>query len=318
MRWGYTCSSEEFPASQLVELAVAAEQAGFEFVTVSDHFHPWTQTQGHSPFAFTTIGGIAVRTESVRIGTGVTCPTIRYHPAIVAHAAATCAEMSGGRFFLGVGSGEALNEHIIGERWPAIEVRLEMLAEAVSVIRQLWTGETTDHHGDYYTVENARLFDPPATPPEIIWAAGGERSAALAAEHGDGLWSTSPSKETVDAYRSAGGQGEVIGQLTVCWNEDEAKAKEIALRQWPNAGLGGQLSQELPTWSEFEAAAELVTPDKIASEIVCGNDVQHVVDAAREYADAGFTMLHLHQVGPDQQGFLSWWDGELSEALSSL
>ena len=300
MRWGYTCSSEEFPASELVEWAVIAEQTGFEFVTVSDHYHPWTESQGHSPFAWTTIGGIAARTESVAIGTGVTCPTIRIHPAIVAQASATCAELSGGRFFLGVGTGEALNEHIIGERWPAIEIRQEMLVEAVHVIRRLWTGETVDHHGEYYTVENARVFDAPDTPPEVIWAASGQRSAEHAGEHGDGLWSTSPSKEIVDAYRGAGGKGDVIGQLTVCWDDDPDKARQTALHYWPNAGVPGQLSQELPTWQEFEAAGELVTIENVASQIVCGNDAGRVAESARQFADAGFTKIHFHQVGPDR------------------
>jgi coenzyme F420-dependent glucose-6-phosphate dehydrogenase len=171
MQLGYTCSSEEFEASELVRFATLAEDAGFTFVTVSDHFHPWTSTQGHSPFAWSTLGAIATRTESVRIGTGVTCPLIRVHPTIVAQAAATVSELSDGRFFLGVGTGEALNEHITGERWPPIDVRQEMLAEALGIIRDLWSGETVDHHGTHYVVENAKLFSASPHPIDIVWAA---------------------------------------------------------------------------------------------------------------------------------------------------
>jgi G6PDH family F420-dependent oxidoreductase len=318
MRWGYTCSSEEFEASELVEHAVDAERAGFEFVTVSDHFHPWTSSQGHSPFAWTTVGAISARTERVEIGTGVTCPLIRYHPAVIAQAAATSAELSGGRFFLGLGTGEALNEHITADRWPPANVRLEMLAEALELMRSLWTGETVDHEGDFYVVENARLFSKPPEPLRVVWAASGQRSAELAGALADGLWATSPSRETVDAYRNAGGAGDVIGQLTVCFGRDREKAIDTALEIWPNAGVPGQLSQDLPTYTHFEQAAQLVTRDKIAEEIPCGDDVDAVVEAAAAYADAGFTMLHIHQIGPDQQGFLEWWREELSGALDGL
>lgn len=317
MRWGYTCSSEEQPASGLVRSAMMAEDAGFEFVTVSDHYHPWTQSQGHSPFAWSTVAGIAVRTRSVGIGTGVTCPLIRIHPAIVAQAAATSSELSEGRFFLGVGTGEALNEHITGEWWPPIETRAAMLGEAVEVIRQLWTGETIDFDGEFYTLANARLFDPPEQAPKVICAAAGTKSAELAARIGDGLWTTSPDAEVVRAYRDAGGEGEVIGQLTVCFDRDRAAAVQRATEIWPNAAIPGQLSQDLPTWTHFEQAAQLVTPDKIAETIVCGDDAGAVVEAAREYADAGITSLHLHNVGHDPGPFLEWWRHELGDALRS-
>jgi G6PDH family F420-dependent oxidoreductase len=318
MRFGYTCSSEEFEASALARHAVEAEAAGFEFVTVSDHFHPWTSSQGHSPFAWSTVAAIAALTDRVEIGTGVTCPIIRTHPAVIAHAAATSAELSGGRFFLGVGTGEALNEHITGDRWPPIEIRQEMLAEAVEIMRSLWTGETVDHEGDFYAVENARLFSAPDTPPRVIWAASGEKSAALAGVHADGLWATSPAPETVQAYRSAGGDGDVIGQLTLCFDTDRERAIDTALEIWPNAAIPGQLSQDLPTFTHFEQAAQLVTRDLIAEQVVCGADVEAVVDAVREYVDAGFTMLHFHQIGPAQGGFLEWWGSELSAELSGL
>ena len=318
MKWGYTCSSEEFEASELASNAVRAEEAGFEFVTVSDHFHPWTSSQGHSPFAWSTVGAIAALTERVGIGTGVTCPLIRYHPAVIAQAAATSAELSSGRFFLGLGTGEALNEHITGDRWPPANLRLDMLVEAVEIMRALWTGENTDYEGDFYVVENARLFSMPETPPPIIWAASGKQSASLAGQHADGLWSTSPSRETVDAYRKAGGSGDVIGQLTICYATDRERAIDTAFEVWPNAGVPGQLSQDLPTYTHFEQAAQLVTRDVIADQIPCGNDAGAIVKAASEYAEAGFTMLHFHQVGPDQQGFLDWWRDELADALGDV
>lgn len=315
MHWGYTCSSEEFEASDLVRFAALAEDAGFDFVTVSDHFHPWTTSQGHSPFAWTTLGGIAARTRSVRVGTGVTCPLIRIHPAIVAQAAATVSEMSEGRFFLGVGTGEALNEHITGDRWPPIDVRLEMLAEAVGIMRRLWTGETVDHHGAHYTVENARLFSASPHPIEIVWAAGGEASARRAAEHADGMWATHPSADTVSAFREAGGTGPVIGQLTICWGPDEQAAR-TAYEIWPNAAVKGQLSQDLPTWTHFEQAAGMVTVDDVRESVVVGDDVAAVVEHVGAFVDAGFTHLHLHQVGSDQRGFFDAWRSELRQALT--
>lgn len=318
MRWGYTCSSEEFAASDLARHAALAEDVGFEFVSVSDHYHPWTRSQGHSPFVWSTIGAIAALTRRVDIGTGVTCPMIRTHPAIIAQAAATSSELSGGRFFLGVGTGEALNEHILGDRWPPVDVRREMLIEAIDLMRQLWTGETVDHEGEFYLVENARLFSAPATPPSIVSAASGTKAAELAGQHADGLWATSPSSETVDAYRGAGGTGEVIGQLTICWNRDRDQAIDIAHEIWPNAGIPGQLPQDLPTWTHFEQAAGLVTRERIAEQIVCGDDVGAVVAAVEEYADAGFTSIHLHQVGLDQRGFLEWWHEHLAPALAGV
>lgn len=315
MHWGYTLSSEEFTASQLAENAPLAEDAGFDFLTSSDHFHPWTTSQGHSPFVFTTLGAVAARTTRIPFGTGVTCPIIRYHPTVVAQAAATLAELSAGRFFLGIGTGEALNEHITGARWPPIDVRQEMLAEAVEVMRALWTGETVDHHGRYYTVDNARLFAATEHRIEVISAASGPSSAELAARIADGMWTTSPSKDTVDAYRDAGGTGPVYGQLTVCVHDDEQQARKMAHEIWPNAAVAGQLSQDLPTWTHFEQAATMVTEDDVASRVVCGTDVGRVVEQVDAYREAGITHLHFHQVGPDQRRFLDFWGEQLRSAL---
>jgi G6PDH family F420-dependent oxidoreductase len=315
--WGYTLSSEEFAPKDLVEQACQAEDAGFEFVTVSDHYHPWTESQGQSPFAWTTIGGVAARTGMLRIGTGVTCPIIRYHPTIVAQAAATAASLSDGRFFLGVGTGEWLNEHVTGGVWPAIDVRRQMLEEAVEVIRRLWTGETIDHRGRHYTVENARIFTVPPGDIPVIVAASGPDSAKAAAAYADGLWSTAPNAEIVDAYRQEGGRGPVYGQVTVCVASDEEQARKTALHVWPNAGIPGQLSQDLPTWSHFQQVSQLVTADKVAERIACGPDPDRIADVTRRYIEAGFDHIHFHQVGQDQRSFLELWRNELASILAT-
>lgn len=314
--WGYTLSSEEFGPRDLVEQACLAEEAGFEFVTVSDHYHPWTETQGQSPFAWTTIGGVAARTNKLRVGTGVTCPIIRYHPTIVAQAAATASSLSNGRFFLGVGTGEWLNEHVVGGAWPSIAVRREMLEEAVDLMRQLWTGDTVDHRGEHYTVENARIFTVPSGEIAVVSAASGPESAQAAAAYADGLWSTAPNAEIVDAYRGAGGKGPVYGQVTVCIAGDEDQARKTALEVWPNAGIPGQLSQDLATWTHFQQVSQLVTADHVAERIACGPDPGVVVEMTHKYLDAGFDHIHFHQVGPDQRGFLEFWQTRLAPALT--
>jgi coenzyme F420-dependent glucose-6-phosphate dehydrogenase len=305
--FGYTLASEEFGPAELVRNARRAEEAGFEFVTIADHYHPWTQAQGHSPFAWTTVAGVAATTERIRIGTGVTCPLLRIHPAIIAQAAASSSALSGGRFFLGVGTGERLNEHVLGQHWPTIEVRREMLTEAIAVMRGLWTGETFDHRGTYYTVENARIFDPPAGELPIIVAASGASSAGLLADVADGLWTTSPDKEVVGAYRDGGGRGPVYGQLTVCVASSVEQARRTAVRIWPTAGMSGQLSQELATWTDFESVAELVTEHHVASSVVCTADAGAVVDSIHAYEDAGIDHIHVHQIGPDQDRFFRLW-----------
>ena len=241
---------------------------------------------------------------------------MRYHPAIVAQAAASSAASARRALLLGVGTGEWLNEHIFGGSWPAIEVRREMLVEAVALMRELWSGETVDHRGRYFTAENARLFTDPPSDIEIIWAASGTESAAAAAEHADGLWSTSPEAEIVDAYRHAGGRGPVYGQITVCYARKREDAVKTALTVWPNAGVPGQLSQDLPTWSHFEQVAKLVTEEQIAERIPCGPDVDAIVELVDKYTKAGFDNIHFHQVGPDQKGFLSLWQSTLAGTLS--
>ncbi|MDP9072065.1 MAG: TIGR03557 family F420-dependent LLM class oxidoreductase [Actinomycetota bacterium] len=313
--FGYALASEEHAPLDLVRNARRAEETGFSFASISDHYHPWVSAQGHSAFVWSVVGGIAATTQSIELGIGVTCPLIRIHPAVVAHAAATSATMLPGRFFLGVGTGEALNEHVLGDRWPPADVRLDMLEEAVDVIRRLWGGDTVDHHGPFYTVENARLYDAPDALPPLIVSAFGLAAVELAARIGDGFWATSPQKESLDSYAAAGGTGPRYGEVTICWAEDEAAARRTAYQQWPNAGVKGQLAQDLPTPTHFEQAAEMVTEEDVASAIPCGPDPEAVVGSIRQYEEAGYTHLYLHQIGPDQEGFFRFWEKELSPLL---
>ncbi len=316
MNIGYTLSSEQFGPNDLADQAAEAEAAGFDFLTVSDHYHPWTRVQGESPFVWSTIGAVSQRTSSIPIGTGVTCPILRIHPAIIAQAAATSAILMGGRFFLGLGTGEALNEHITGRQWPNIQKRRSMLAEAITIIRQLWTGETVDFVGDHFVVENARIFSLPANPPEIIVAASGPRTAEFAAKHADGLWSTSAKSSLVEAYRGAGGTGPIYGQLTVCVAPTVSEARQTALRIWPTSGMPGQLSQDLPTWTHFEGVAKLVTEDRVERNIVCGPDSEPIRRAVEAFTEAGFDHVNIHQVG-DQRALFSLWGRELRQMLSA-
>ncbi|HEX2193364.1 MAG TPA: TIGR03557 family F420-dependent LLM class oxidoreductase [Candidatus Limnocylindria bacterium] len=309
---GYALSSEEHPPRDLVAHAVAAERAGFEFALVSDHFHPWIDRQGQSPFVWSVLGAIAVVTRRLRVGTGVTCPTIRTHPAIIAHAAATTANMFEGRFFLGVGTGENLNEHVLGDPWPRYETRREMLIEAVYVMRELWRGELLSHEGAHYSVENARLYTLPEAPPDIMVAASGKESAQTAGEIGDGLIGTAPNADLVNAFERGGGNGKPrYGQVTVCWAANRDEAVRTAHEWWPTSAIPGELSQELALPRHFEQAAELVTPEKVAESVVCGPDPEQHLAKIHEYADAGFDHIYIHQVGPDQAGFLRFFEREL-------
>jgi len=316
--YGYTLSSEEHGPNELVRNAQRAEEVGFDFVSVSDHFHPWVSAQGHSPFVWSVLGAIAASTERLRVGVGVTCPTIRIHPAILAQATATTSLLFGDRFFWGVGTGEALNEHILGHRWPPAGVRLAMLEEAVDVVRQLWTGDTVDHRGEFYEVENAKLFDPPTEPPPVIVSGFGPKAIELAARIGDGYWGNAPDGDLVDRYRDGGGTGPRYAQLNICWAPDEASARTTVHEIWPNSGVPGQLSQDLPTWTHFEEAAGMVTEDDAAESVPCGPDVEPVLDSVRSYLDAGYDHLYFHQIGPDQDGFFRFWSEQLQPALAEL
>jgi G6PDH family F420-dependent oxidoreductase len=309
---GYALSSEEHPAPDLVRHAQRAEEVGFPFALISDHFHPWVDKQGQSPFVWGVIGGIAQATTRLRLGTGVTCPTIRIHPAIIAQAAATAETMMPGRFFLGVGSGENLNEHIFGDPWPEAAVRLEMLEEAIDVIRLLWEGGNQSHHGPYYDVQNARLYSLPDEPPPIYIAASGEKAATMAGRLGDGFIGVAPEEETVETFHKAGGRGKPLyGQVTVCWAEDEKEAIKTAHEWWPNVGIGGELNQELPLPRHFSQAAENVSEDDVAEAVACGPDPERHREMIQKYVDAGYDHVYVHQVGPDQEGFFRFYEREI-------
>jgi coenzyme F420-dependent glucose-6-phosphate dehydrogenase len=314
---GYTLSSEENDAAALVAQAVRAEQAGFSFASISDHFHPWTDRQGQSPFVWGVLGAISQRTERLQLMTGVTCPTTRIHPAIIAHAAATAATLLPRRFSLGLGSGENLNEHILGERWPAVPERQERLEEAIEVIRLLWKGELSSHRGRHFTVENARLYTLPAKLPPILVAVAGMRSAELAGRAADGLIGTAPVVETLERFRAkAGADKPAYGQIHVCWADSEAEARSTALEWWPNGAFKGSHFLELPLPAHFEEAAEMVDEDDIAASVVCGPDPQRHIEAIAEYAEAGYDHVYVHQIGPDQDGFFDFYERQILPEFS--
>jgi coenzyme F420-dependent glucose-6-phosphate dehydrogenase len=313
---GFTLSSEEQGPKDLVHLARAAEEAGFSFATISDHFHPWTSQQGNSPFVWSVLGAIAGATSQIRVGTAVTCPLIRIHPAIVAQAAATVTEMMPGRFFLGVGTGENLNEHVTGQRWPSANERRELLKEAIAVIRTLWAGGLVEHRGPGYQVIDAQLFTLPAEPPPIYVAAAGRIAAEFAAELGDGLIGTAPEQDLVASFVEHGGSTKPkLGQLTVCWAPNERTALDTAMRWWPTAAVKGELMQELPLPRHFEQATEMVTRDQLKEVVVCGPDASRYLEAIGTYEVAGYDHVFIHQVGPDQDKGLEFL---AEEVLSEL
>lgn len=318
MRFGLKLCSEERSARDLVGDAVRAEEAGFDLAAISDHFHPWVDAQGESPFVWSVLGGVAAVTERLEVGTAVTCPTMRTHPAVIAQAAATASSMLQGRFFLGVGTGERLNEHVTGGRWPRADQRREMLREAVHVIRRLWSGELVNHSGPSYEVDGARLYSLPDRPPALMVAAGGERSVELAAEIGDGLIGTAPDQDLVSRFRErceADG-ARAYAEITVCWSEDPDEGLRTVLERWPNAALPGALSVELALPTDFEGAATLVRPDDLRGSVVTGPDPGPYVEMVRTYSRAGYDAVWFHQVGTDQEGFTDFAAKELLPALS--
>ncbi|NNE96552.1 MAG: TIGR03557 family F420-dependent LLM class oxidoreductase, partial [Acidimicrobiales bacterium] len=316
--FGLTLSSEEHSPLRLVEQAVAAEQAEFDFVSISDHYHPWIAAQGHASFVWSTLGSVAAATERIHVGVGVTCPIMRIHPAIIAQAVATTGCLLSDRFTFGVGSGEALNEHILGDRWPPAPVRIRMLEEAVVVIRKLLTGDSITHYGEHYTVEDARLFDIPDPLPAILMSAFGPIAAKTAADVADGLWITGTDPEPVQRWRDAGGSGPVWTQLSLCWDRDRNAAIERAHRQWPNTLVPGQLSQDLRTVEHFEQAVTVVTKEQIADAIPCGPDLSPLIDSVAQAIDAGIDHIYFHQIGDPTDGFIEVWEQELRPALREI
>ena len=314
-RFGYKLMSEEHGATALVENAGRAEQAGFDFVAISDHFHPWLSSQGHSPFAWSVLGAIAARTERVGIVTAVTCPFLRYHPAIVAQAVATVADLSAGRLTVGLGTGEELNEHVVGRRWPSATVRREMLAESIEIMRRLWTGEERSYRGRHFEVVRARLFDVPRVPPTIAVAAGGPRGATFAGEQRAGLFATEADPRLVQAWRAAGGRGPAYAEVGLCWARDERDAARIAHDRFRFGLLGWKVMSDLPNPTSFEAATAFITPEDVAEKIACGPDPERHLASIRKFRDAGFDHLVLTGIGPDQEGFLRFWRDELAPRL---
>lgn len=313
---GFTLSSEEHGPRTLVEHARLAEQTGFSFLSISDHYHPWTDNQGQSPFVWGTIGAVAEATEEIELITGVTCPTTRIHPAIIAQAAATAADLMPGRFSLGVGSGEKLNEHILGDAWPSVEVRQEKLEEAIEVIRKLWSGHLVRHHGEHFTVDNARVYTLPEELPPILVASAGQHATDLAARAGDGLVGLAPDADMIEQFERDGGGGKPkYGQIHVCWRDSEAEARKIAAERWVNGGLPGNLFIELPLPSHFEEAGQLVTEETVADSVICGPDPQPQIDAIKKFIDAGYTHVYVHQVAPVEREFFDLYAEEVLPAL---
>ena len=306
MEIGYWLASEEHEPMELVENARRAEEAGFTHLLVSDHIHPWVDAQGHSPFVWSVIGAIGAVTDRIVLGTAVTCPLIRMHPAIVAHAAATAQDLMDGRFFLGVGTGENLNEHVLGARWPRADERLEMLEEAVEIIKTLFGGDYETYRGKHYTVEQLKLYDAPQEPPPVIVAAKAENAAKLAAKLGDGTMNTSPDGEIVKAFKEEGGVGPIYGKVTGAFAPSLDTARKIALARQPNAAMGGDLSTELALPRDFAAVAELVREEDVAASIVLGDDPGVWSAHIEQFEEAGFTHVALHHVGDDQRAFIDF------------
>ncbi|MGC9541487.1 LLM class F420-dependent oxidoreductase [Streptomyces sp. UG1] len=314
---GYTMMTEQAGPRELVDHLVRAEAAGFDFSVTSDHYFPWLRSQGHSPYAWSVLGAAAQATSRIPLMTYVTCPTVRYHPAVVAQKAATMQSLSEGRFRLGLGSGENLNEHVVGGGWPSVDVRHEMLEEAVEIIRALFGGGHVNHHGPYFDVESARLWDLPDEPPPIGIAVSGEQSCALAGRLGDLVIATEPEADLLEAFDRHGGEGKPrVGQLPVCHDPDPDAAIERAHSQFRWFGGGWKVNSELPHPDSFASATRFVTRDDVADSIPCGDDPDAFVKAVRRYAEAGFTEIALVQIGGDAQlPYLDWAEKTLLPAL---
>ncbi|MGW0605725.1 LLM class F420-dependent oxidoreductase [Streptomyces sp. NPDC002640] len=315
---GYTMMTEQAGPRELVGHVVRAEEAGFDFSVTSDHYFPWLREQGHSPYAWSVLGAAAQATSRIPLMTYVTCPTFRYHPAVVAQKAATVQLLSQGRFRLGLGSGENLNEHVVGQGWPAVDVRHERFEEAVEIIRALFDGGHVTYHGEHYQVDSAKLWDLPDEPPPIGIAVSGEQSCELAGHYADLVIATEPKKELLDMFDQHGGEGKPrVGQLPVCFDPDKDAAVGRAHDMFRWFGLGWKVNAELPHPDSFAAATQFVTPDDVASSIPCGDDPGAFVEAVRPYVEAGFTELALVQIGGDeaQHPFLEWSERTLLPEL---
>ncbi|MFC4529573.1 TIGR03557 family F420-dependent LLM class oxidoreductase [Sphaerisporangium dianthi] len=317
---GYMLMCEQAPPRQLVQDAVAAERAGFDYETISDHYFPWLEDLGHSSYAWSVLGAVAQATERIPFMTYVTCPIMRYHPAVVAQKAATMGALSEGRFTLGLGAGENLNEHVVGRGWPPVNIRHEMFGEAIEIIQALFDGEYVSYRGDHFTIDSAKLYDLPDQPVPVGIAASGPQSVDLAAEYGDALIATDPDAGLVSRFHASGGAGKpAYGMLTVSYDTDAETAAERAHRLWKWFPAGWKVLSELPGPVNFAAYSRFVRPEDVTGHVPCGSDVDAVVRAVKEFTDAGFTHVTLAQVGGDhQREFLAWAEKELLPALRDL
>jgi len=316
MRIGYFLSCEEYTPAQLVEQAVAAEEAGFDALWISDHFHPWNDEQGQSPFVWGVIGALSQACR-LPVTTAVTCPTVRTHPAIVAHAAATAAVQLEGRFTLGVGSGEALNEHVLGDAWPSADTRLDMLEEAVEVMRELWTGEVVTRSGPHYSVDTARIYTLPEQPPPVYVSGFGPKATSVAARIGDGYISTKADAELLEQFKEESGGKPAMGGTKVAYAPSEDEGVDLAHRIWANAGLPGELAQVLPSPRHFEQASALVTRESTASSVAAGPDPKVHLESVREYVDLGYDEVYVANMGPHYRDMIRMYGEHVLPELRS-
>jgi G6PDH family F420-dependent oxidoreductase len=314
---GYTMMCEQAGPKQLVRDVALAEEAGFDFAVISDHYFPWLDSQGHSPYAWSVLGAAAQATQRIPLMTYVTCPIRRYHPAVVAQKAATMQLLSDGRFTLGLGAGENLNEHIVGGRWPLAGLRHEMLEEAVEIIRALWTGDTVTYRGKHFDVESAKVWDLPETASPIGIAVSGPESCRLAGHHAEVMIAVEPRAELGQMFDKAGGSGKPrIGQIALSYDPDQQAAVSRAMDQFRWFTGGWRVNAELPGPASFDAAATTVREQDVRAQMPCGPDLQRHVAGIREFAAAGYTHVALVQIGADtQERFISWAATELLPAL---
>ena len=315
--YGYTLMTEQSGPRELVRYAGAAERAGFDFEVMSDHYFPWLDEQGHAGYAWSMLGAVSQVTERVELMTYVTCPIVRYHPAVVAQKAATVGILSDNRFTLGLGSGENLNEHVVGQGWPPVNVRHEMLEEATMIIKALLGGGYVNFSGDHFRVDSAKLWDLPEERVQIGVAVSGEQSIEAFAPLADHLVAVEPDPDLVRQWERAHGEtSRKIGQIPICWDPDRDRAVERAHEQFRWFGGGWKVNAELPGTAGFAGATQFVRPEDVAESIPCGPDVGAIVEAVREFEEAGFTDVALVQIGDErQEEFLDVAEKELLPAL---